>query len=1645
MVRAKKKQKRLDAITDLPSPASPSSASLRRSHRDRRAPAVLDSSPVPSPRKKRPHADLSPPSSPDLSAKPRKEVFFGSNDGDGDGDGEGWRDRLRGRDKGKDKMKSKKKKKKKKSKVRTTKRKDRTDESQEVSKIPESGGEDCSAENEKSKSLQEIENQQNNDTSDTSNSSQNELNEDRSNQKEDSLEPKDVIQCEISASKDQIENPIEQKSSSPVPPQNPTEEAQSSPVPPQKPTEEEQSSPVPPLKPTEQQQSSPNPLQNPNPQPNPNKPLNSEPSLKEFRKCGLCMGGTDGKPPKILPHPDSVDSENNESYKTLNPNSNDESNYDALDGFGSEPGWLGRLLGPIRDRIGIARIWVHQNCAVWSPEVYFAGPGYLKSIRAALYRGKSLKCSRCGRPGATIGCRVDRCPKTYHLPCSRAVNCIFDHRKFLIACADHRHLFEPQGPEKSHHLKKLKLKKLRADLKKRSSEARKQDLDLEEKWLEGEDEEFLKRENKRLHRDVLRLNPTFIGNNENDESNKGCYEGWESVAGLKDVINCMKEVVILPLLYPEIFTSLNLDPPKGVLLHGYPGTGKTLIVRALIGALSRGDKKIAYFARKGADCLGKYVGDSERQLRLLFQLAEKSQPSIIFFDEIDGLAPCRSKRQDQTHNSVVATLLSLMDGLKSRGSVIVIGSTNRPESVDPALRRPGRFDREIYFPLPSKEDRVSILNLHTKNWPNYDDISDRNVRNDVISYVADRTVDYSGADLQSICAQTVVNALKRSFDMREVLLKAELGFFNSGVPELPRVRVEERDWIEALMSAPPPCARRVAGGGIADVSGERLEEHLMPVLLRDLCLFLVWIVRDERVWLPCSILKCGLVVKDVIFEELGRNNVDMKLWNEHVCNMVEKEDVRDEIVRVLSKFGLISSRIETKEVEFDVDNDEYVGYNKKLLGFNDKLLGFRALIGGTHGSGQQKLASCLINGFLGQIEIIKINLATMSLEGNGDIISGLTQILLKCVNLRRCVIYMPRIDLWAVDRIRKVKPDMNDDVSGDVSSVSEMNADVSSVSEMNDDVSSVSGINADVSGDVSRVSEIWSAFVEQVDSACTSNSTIILATSEIQCDDLPLTIQKFFNTNSSNSFSIPRFSLNLDGKFNPNEVLNSFASKLSHDLIQTYIQLIHQASHTNNLPQIDLQFPQKTEIEKENPNPIPKVEIPKKSINNNNNNITIGAISSIGYQILVYPQFSELCYVTSKLKEGPCTDIKGPWKGWPFSSCIIRTGSTGTSSTGTGTKSQSNIVRGLVAVGLLAYKGVYSSINEVCFEVRRVLELLAMKIQIRVLEGKDPYLYFRVLTQMAYLEDMVMNWAYSFKRTYGESRMAEPSAKPTIHEKIQIENCAQNDEIQTNEANNNNNPNELNENNRNESKDNNPIDNISPKEVENNSPNEVPVQDNDHEMHEASDNTVQDNDLKMHEANDSIVQDNNDHNMHEANDSTVPEEEFQNQTHESEITEPVPMETQEIRTGTETGIETGTETGTETIFVSREKDSCMYACCSDCFDRIHSAVSEAISKFWKAHLENSRVDDMHDIITTYALNIVTMVTKKHASQSDLEMFAARECEFHFVSDGEKSEEKLSFWFKDGVLMPSNVGLSGEKFHCDFRRLCLCPILDMVKL
>ncbi|KAM8792412.1 ATPase family AAA domain-containing protein 2-like [Eudromia elegans] len=289
---------------------------------------------------------------------------------------------------------------------------------------------------------------------------------------------------------------------------------------------------------------------------------------------------------------------------------------------------------------------------------------------------------------------------------------------------------------------------------------------------------------------------------------------FDGVGGLSEHIAALKEMVILPLLYPEVFEKLQVQPPRGCLFYGPPGTGKTLVARALANECSQGARKISFFLRKGADALSKWVGESERQLRLLFEQAHQARPSIIFFDEIDGLAPVRSSGQDQTYSSIVSTLLALMDGLDSRGEVVVIGATNRLDSIDPALRRPGRFDREFLFRLPDKEARKEIFKIHTRNWT-------PKPLDTLLDELAEKSVGYCGADIKAACAEAALRALQRCYP--QIYKSTEKLQLNAS-----SIKITAKDFVMAMEKMVPASQRSVSS------PAQALSPILKPLLKKTL-------------------------------------------------------------------------------------------------------------------------------------------------------------------------------------------------------------------------------------------------------------------------------------------------------------------------------------------------------------------------------------------------------------------------------------------------------------------------------------------------------------------------------------------------------------------------------------------------------------------------------------------------------------------------------------------------------------------------------------------------------------------------------------------------------------------------------------------
>ena len=223
---------------------------------------------------------------------------------------------------------------------------------------------------------------------------------------------------------------------------------------------------------------------------------------------------------------------------------------------------------------------------------------------------------------------------------------------------------------------------------------------------------------------------------------------YEDIGGLDDEIKRIREMVELPLKHPEIFQRLGIDPPKGVLLHGPPGGGKTLLARAVAN-----ESDANFYAINGPEIMSKFYGESEARMRKMFEDAEKNAPSILFIDEIDAIAPKRGDVTGEVERRVVAQLLASMDGLKGRGHVIVIGATNRPDAIDPALRRPGRFDREIEIGIPDQKGRYEILQIHTRGMPLAEGVD--------LPHMSEITHGYTGADLEALSRESAMKALRR--------------------------------------------------------------------------------------------------------------------------------------------------------------------------------------------------------------------------------------------------------------------------------------------------------------------------------------------------------------------------------------------------------------------------------------------------------------------------------------------------------------------------------------------------------------------------------------------------------------------------------------------------------------------------------------------------------------------------------------------------------------------------------------------------------------------------------------------------------------------------------------------------------------------
>jgi transitional endoplasmic reticulum ATPase len=299
---------------------------------------------------------------------------------------------------------------------------------------------------------------------------------------------------------------------------------------------------------------------------------------------------------------------------------------------------------------------------------------------------------------------------------------------------------------------------------------------------------------------------------------------YDELGGLKNEVQKIREMVELPMRHPELFEKIGVEAPKGVLLYGPPGTGKTLLAKAVAG-----ETNAHFISLSGPEIMGKYYGESEERIRDIFKQAEENAPSIIFIDEIDSIAPKREEVSGELEKRIVSQLLTLMDGMKSRGKVIVIAATNRPDSIDPALRRPGRLDREIEIGIPDAEGRFDILSIHTRGMP-IDDTVD-------LKQISKTTHGFVGADLEVLSKEAAMRSLRRilpEIDLDEDKISTEI---------LQKIEITGEDFLDALKEVRPSALREVQVqipnvswddvGGLAELKEELREAIEWPIKYKE--------------------------------------------------------------------------------------------------------------------------------------------------------------------------------------------------------------------------------------------------------------------------------------------------------------------------------------------------------------------------------------------------------------------------------------------------------------------------------------------------------------------------------------------------------------------------------------------------------------------------------------------------------------------------------------------------------------------------------------------------------------------------------------------------------------------------------------------
>lgn len=351
---------------------------------------------------------------------------------------------------------------------------------------------------------------------------------------------------------------------------------------------------------------------------------------------------------------------------------------------------------------------------------------------------------------------------------------------------------------------------------------------------------------------------------------------YEDIGGLKDEIDAIREMIETPIKHPEVFQKLGIKPPKGVMLYGPPGTGKTLLAKAVAS-----ETDAQFISLNGPEIMSKYYGQSEENLREVFKNAQEHTPAIIFIDEIDAIAPSREEVQGELEKRIVSQLLTLMDGLESRGEVVVIAATNRPDSIDPALRRPGRFDREIEIGVPDRSGRKEVLQIHTRGMPLAEDVN--------LDHLADITYGYTGADIEALCKEAAMRALRK---LMPDIKKAKDMKLSTDI--LNKLLITGEDFHEGMSRVEPSAMREVSVeipnvtwdeiGGLEKVKEQLKESIQWPIIYSSL-------FKETGVAPPKGVLLygppgCGkTMLAKAVAKESGVNFISIKgpeLLNKYV-------------------------------------------------------------------------------------------------------------------------------------------------------------------------------------------------------------------------------------------------------------------------------------------------------------------------------------------------------------------------------------------------------------------------------------------------------------------------------------------------------------------------------------------------------------------------------------------------------------------------------------------------------------------------------------------------------------------------------------------------------------------------------------------